>query len=41
VLQGAFILAKGQGDATPAREALSHLRRYLRLLFAKPEEERP
>jgi len=41
VLQGAFILAKGQGDAAPAREALNHLRRYLRLLFAKPEEERP
>jgi TetR/AcrR family transcriptional regulator, transcriptional repressor for nem operon len=39
VLQGAFILAKGQGDATIVHDALDHLRRYLKLLFAKPRED--
>ncbi len=38
VLQGAFILAKGQGDAAIVRDSVSHLRRYLCLLFNKPEE---
>jgi TetR/AcrR family transcriptional repressor of nem operon len=33
VLQGAFILAKGEGTADVARDSLNHLRRYLRLLF--------
>jgi TetR/AcrR family transcriptional repressor of nem operon len=29
VLQGSFILAKGQGNADPVRDGLNHLRRYL------------
>jgi len=33
VLQGAFVLAKACGDAAVARESVSHLKRYLRLLF--------
>jgi TetR/AcrR family transcriptional repressor of nem operon len=36
VLQGAFILAKRQHSATPVKEALAHLRQYLKLLFPKP-----
>ncbi len=39
VLQGAFILAKGQGNAEPVHDALSHLRRYLKLLFNTKQEE--
>jgi TetR/AcrR family transcriptional repressor of nem operon len=43
VIQGAFIFAKAEQGPEVAREALSHLRRYLTLLFnaqnrAKPEE---
>ncbi len=38
VLQGAFILAKGQGSAAAARESLGHLRRYFTLLFATRRE---
>lgn len=34
-VQGGIILAKGAGDAAPAREALDHLERYLRLLFGR------
>lgn len=41
VLQGAFILAKGEGSADVARESLDHLRRYLRLLFSSEREIRP
>lgn len=36
VVQGGIILAKAAGDAAPARAALDHLERYLRLLFARP-----
>lgn len=36
VVQGGIILAKAAGDAAPAREALDHLERYLRLLFGRP-----
>ncbi|ODM43816.1 TetR/AcrR family transcriptional regulator [Cereibacter johrii] len=36
VLQGAFILAKAGGGAAAVEEALDHLKRYLRLLFANP-----
>jgi TetR/AcrR family transcriptional repressor of nem operon len=35
VLQGAFILAKAQGQATIAAESVAHLRRYIELLFAQ------
>jgi TetR/AcrR family transcriptional repressor of nem operon len=35
-VQGGIILAKAAGDAAPARAALDHLERYLRLLFARP-----
>jgi TetR/AcrR family transcriptional repressor of nem operon len=38
VLQGAFILAKGAGNADVARDGLNHLRRYLRLLFTSERE---
>jgi TetR/AcrR family transcriptional regulator, transcriptional repressor for nem operon len=38
VLQGSFILAKGQGNADPVRDGLNHLRRYLRLLFKRQRE---
>jgi TetR/AcrR family transcriptional repressor of nem operon len=40
VLQGGFILAKGEGSAEPARDALNHLRRYLKLLFNVGEDGR-
>jgi TetR/AcrR family transcriptional repressor of nem operon len=33
VLQGAFVIAKARGDAQPARESVSHLKRYFELLF--------
>lgn len=33
VLQGAFILAKGEGGPSIARESVTHLRRYVRMLF--------
>jgi TetR/AcrR family transcriptional regulator, transcriptional repressor for nem operon len=33
VLQGAFILAKGKGDAAIAAQSIDHLRRYVELLF--------
>lgn len=36
-VQGGIILAKAAGDAAPARAALDHLERYLRLLFGRPE----
>lgn len=39
VLQGAFILAKATGDAETARESVDHLKRYVRLLFNKHENE--
>lgn len=34
-VQGGIILAKAENDARPAREALDHLERYLRLLFGR------
>ena len=34
-VQGGIILAKALNDPAPAREALDHLERYLRLLFAR------
>lgn len=36
VLQGAFILAKGEGQAAVAVESIDHLRRYVALLFRRP-----
>jgi TetR/AcrR family transcriptional regulator, transcriptional repressor for nem operon len=33
VLQGGFVLSKAKGDAGPFRDAITHLKRYLRLLF--------
>lgn len=36
VTQGAFILAKASGNARPAQESLTHLRRYIEMLFAAP-----
>jgi TetR/AcrR family transcriptional repressor of nem operon len=38
VLQGAFILAKAKGGAAVAADSIDHLRRYIELLFALPEE---
>ncbi len=32
-LQGGFILAKAAGDPAPAREAVAHLKAYIKLLF--------
>ena len=37
VLQGAFILAKATGNRAVARESVDHLKRYIELLFQKPE----
>lgn len=34
-VQGGIILAKAAGDAAPARAALDHLERYLRLMFGR------
>jgi TetR/AcrR family transcriptional repressor of nem operon len=34
-VQGGIILAKAEGNAAPAAEALDHLERYLRLLFGR------
>lgn len=33
VLQGGFVLAKSTGDQAPLRDAIAHLKNYLRLLF--------
>jgi TetR/AcrR family transcriptional repressor of nem operon len=41
VLQGAFILAKATGGAKAAADAVEHLRRYVELLFHKPQKRRP
>lgn len=35
-LQGAFILAKADGDVAIARDMIDHLRRYIELLFENP-----
>ena len=37
VLQGAFILAKGQGNAGPVHDAIGHLRRYILMLFDRTD----
>ena len=34
VLQGGFVVAKATGDPDAARDAVTHLRRYIELLFA-------
>jgi TetR/AcrR family transcriptional repressor of nem operon len=36
VLQGAFILAKAEGQADVAADSVAHLRRYVEMLF-KPQ----
>lgn len=38
VIQGAFILAKARGGRDVAGDSLDHLRRYLELLFDKPDQ---
>jgi TetR/AcrR family transcriptional repressor of nem operon len=35
VLQGGFVMSKAKGDNTPLLEAITHLKRYLELLFSK------
>jgi TetR/AcrR family transcriptional repressor of nem operon len=35
VLQGGFVLAKAQGEATPLLEGIEHLKRYLSMLFGR------
>lgn len=37
VLQGAFVLGKAAGDPAVARESVTHLRRYVLMLFGKGE----
>jgi hypothetical protein len=37
VLQGAFILAKATGGPEVAAESIDHLRRYVEMLFKRPE----
>lgn len=37
VLQGAFILAKAQGGSEVAVQSVDHLRRYVELLFNRPQ----
>ena len=37
VLQGSFILAKAKGDRAIALESVDHLKRYLTLLFSRPQ----
>jgi TetR/AcrR family transcriptional repressor of nem operon len=39
VLQGAFILAKAQGDAAVAETSIDHLRRYIELLFRRSKQK--
>jgi TetR/AcrR family transcriptional repressor of nem operon len=39
VLQGAFILAKAQGDAAVAETSIDHLRRYIELLFRRRKQK--
>jgi TetR/AcrR family transcriptional repressor of nem operon len=37
VLQGAFILAKATGGPEVAAESIDHLRRYVEMLFDRPQ----
>lgn len=39
VIQGSFILAKARGGPEIAAECLTHLRRYIEMLFEVPERE--
>lgn len=39
VLQGAFVLAKATGSVDRAKDSIDHLRRYVELLFANPQNE--
>lgn len=39
VLRGAFILAKANGSAVIAAESVDHLRRYIELLFNRPNKD--
>jgi TetR/AcrR family transcriptional regulator, transcriptional repressor for nem operon len=39
VIQGGFILAKGSGDPDLTRDSIVHLKRYVRLLFKRPETQ--
>lgn len=36
VIQGAFIMAKGESETRAAHESMDHLRRYVALLFERP-----
>jgi len=40
-LQGSFILAKAKHDVRAATDAVAHLRRYIELLFRRPEKPEP
>ena len=40
VLQGAFVLAKARGGPEVARECVTHLRRYIELLFHRPTSKK-
>jgi TetR/AcrR family transcriptional repressor of nem operon len=40
VLQGAFILAKSEGDSEVAADCVAHLRRHLELTFNRPPNRR-
>lgn len=40
VLQGAFVLAKARNDPAIARDTVGHLKRYVRMLFIDPSEDR-
>jgi TetR/AcrR family transcriptional repressor of nem operon len=35
VIQGAFVMAKGEGETRAAHESMDHLRRYIELLFQR------
>ena len=39
VLQGAFILAKAKDSVSVAIDSITHLKRYVTLLFSRPQEE--
>jgi TetR/AcrR family transcriptional regulator, transcriptional repressor for nem operon len=39
VLQGAFIMAKAKGDPAIARNTVTHLKRYVEMLFSPKENE--
>jgi TetR/AcrR family transcriptional repressor of nem operon len=41
VVQGAFILAKAKNGPAIASESIDHLRRYIELLFKRPNAAAP